>query len=257
MKKIRVLVVVVVFFAAMPAWSQTTLEVAVGIWNQNVGGELSYTPHAVFPDVVDFDRNLGIDGDTRGMAHLKVGLPSLPGIYLGYTPMEFTGVDVLNRTFEFGDYIFDANQPLETKIELNHFDVGLYYSIPFLNLASLKRLDIELGVNLRTAELDVDVRGSVGGSRVRESQDYTLPIPMLYAAIQVTPVEKLSFETELRGISVKGNYLLSGIGKLKLQGEGPLFIAGGYRYDDILLDEDDLEVDFVVEGFFVESGFEF
>lgn len=264
MKKISAVFVAVIILMGVPAMSQETVEFAAGMWSQNIDGEMSYTldPSALTPGVLyvaDIEDDLGIDDENRAFARLKADLPLLPGVYLGLTPMEFSGDNTLTRNFEFGDYTFEANQLLETDMRLNHLDVGLYYSIPFLNLASLKKINVDLGLICRIAELDAEVRGTdlATGLQVKESEDYTLPIPMLYGAVQITPVEKLALELECMGISLKGNHLLCGLARLKYYLTGPLFLAGGYRYDDILLDEEDIEVDFTVSGFFVETGLTF
>ena len=87
--------------------------------------------------------------------------------------------------------------------------------------------------------------------------DYVLPVPMAFAAIQLKPIDLLAIEAEGRGISYSGNHLFNVIGRVKVKPFGPFFIAGGYRYDSIKLDEEDLRLDAQVDGFFAETGFEF
>ncbi|MBI5896188.1 MAG: hypothetical protein HZB24_09375 [Desulfobacterales bacterium] len=71
------------------------------------------------------------------------------------------------------------------------------------------------------------------------------------------PVEWLAIEGEGRGITIGDNMMYSLIGRLRFNVLGPAFIAGGYRYDVIDVDEDDLKADFTIEGPFAEVGIRF
>lgn len=262
MKKTGILLITVVLLLLVPAQSRAMLEIAVGAWDQNIQGDLYYNLYNTAPDQVDMERDLDLEDDIRGVGYLKLELPVLPSLYLGITPMEFTGSGQRDRPFIFGDYTFLADRPLKSRVRLNHFDIGLYYSLSFPDMASMKNVKVDLGLNLRTAELDVSVTGAVaaagGGEKLqRESEDYTLPLPMLYGAIQITPVERISVEFEGRGVSLSSDHLISVLGKVKIRTGGALFFAVGYRYDDIRLDEDELNVDSNVRGLFCETGLEF
>ena len=261
MKKTGILFIMVMLLL-IPAQSRAMLEIAVGAWDQNIQGDLYYNLYDTAPDQADIKRDLGLEDDVRGTGYLKLDLPVLPSLYLGITPMEFRGTGQRDRMLIFGDYAFLGDRPLRSRMRLNHFDIGLYYSLSFPGMASMKNVKVDLGLNLRTAELDVSVTGSVptadGGTRQqRESEDYTLPMPMLYGALQVTPVERISVEFEGRGISLSSDHLISVLGKIKFRTRGPLFFAAGYRYDYIRLDEDELNVDSTVHGLFCETGLEF
>ena len=231
------------------------LEMAIGGWDQSVDGEASYEKVSS-SDVIDFSDDAGLEDETRVMGRVKIDMPAiLPNIYVMGTPMEFEGKGEKDVNFSFGDLNINQNVPFETMVTMDHVDVGLYYSIPFVNLASLKRLNIDLGLNLKVADLELEVKDLTTGQK--ESESYTLPIPMVYAGVQVTPIERLSIEAEARAISLSGNHLYNLIGRVKGRVFGPMFIAGGYRYDSINLDEEDVLVDCSVDGVFLETGFEF
>lgn len=260
MKKTCMLLMTTAFLAvAAPSWA--LLEIGIAAWDQNIDGDLSYNLSQGAADGADLHRDLDLKKDIRGAGYLKLELPVLPSLYLGVTPMSFEGTDVMDRPYRFGDYTFIKDRPLDTRMELNHFDVGFYYSLAMPDLGSLKMVKVDLGLNLRTAELDVAVTGTVatenGEKRVREAEDYTLPIPMLYGAVQITPEDKYSLEFEGRGVSLNDNHLVSVLGKVKYRLHDAVFVAAGYRYDYIRLDEDDLNLDSTVSGFFVETGVAF
>ena len=54
-----------------------------------------------------------------------------------------------------------------------------------------------------------------------------------------------------------GSHYVSLIGRLKVRPYGPIFVAGGYRYDNVNIDYDDLDIDTVFQGPFLEAGLEF
>jgi outer membrane protein len=238
----------------------TMLEVGVGVWEQNVKGDLYYNLYSQ-PDEADMEDDLDLEDDTRGTGYLKLDLPLFPTLYLGVTPMDFEGTGIMDDPYVFGDKTFLAGRPVNTDIILNHFDVGLYYSLTIPDFALLKKVKMDLGVNFRNADLDVEVRGTVDGedgeTLARESQNYTLVLPMLYGAMQITPVDSLSLEFEGRGVTLSSDHLVSLLGKVKYRVHGPFFVSAGYRFDSIRLDEDDLNVDCTVSGVFCETGCEF
>jgi hypothetical protein len=80
---------------------------------------------------------------------------------------------------------------------------------------------------------------------------------MLYLGARAEPVKWLAFEGEGRGIGYKGDHYISLIGRLKVRPFGPFFIAGGYRYDDVEIDHQDVVVEADFSGPFAEVGFEF
>ncbi len=245
-----------ILLLAMPGSSPAVgLEMAIGGWDQNIEGEVCYEGNNR-NDIIDLKDDAALDDETRVMGRVKVDMPAiLPNIYIMATPMEFEGKGDKDVNFDFGDVSVSANTDFETRVTMDHVDVGLYYSIPFVNLASLDRLNIDLGLNLKVADLEAEVKNKETG--LSDAESYTLPLPMVYAAVQVQPIERLSLEAEARAVSLSGNHLYNLIGRIKGKIFGPMFLAGGYRYDSINLDEEDIVVDCSVEGVFLETGFEF
>ena len=142
-----------------------------------------------------------------------------PNIYLMATPMEFNETGRKSGGFTFGDYNFDPG-PFDSKTCLDSYDIGLYYGIPLLKTATLKKLNIDIGINIRLIDFDVSIHQASSG--LDESESGVLPVPMVFAAVQFTPIKKLSFEVEGRGISISGNDLFSLIGRVKVKIFGPV-----------------------------------
>ncbi|MBC2717276.1 MAG: TIGR04219 family outer membrane beta-barrel protein [Desulfobacteraceae bacterium] len=180
----------------------------------------------------DFKSDLGFDDEWEVMGRLKVGMPLIiPNVYLVASPMEFKG------------------SSLDSKFTLNQYDLGLYYSIPFLHTLTLKMLNVEVGLDARFMDIEADI------SNDSDKEDYTLP--MLYLGCQFTPGDRFALEGEVWGTSYNKKDVYTLIGRVRVNMVGPLFITGGYRYDDINIREGNLRVKGNFSGLFAELGVKF
>jgi len=223
------------------------LEVGVGGWMQMQSGEIGYKP--ISPtDTVD----LGTNTKYQPYGRLKIDTPLfLPNLYVMATPMNFDGSG--NKTFKFGDQIFTG--AYESKLKVDHYDVALYYSLPFLKTATLDILNIEIGVNARVIDFKAEVREVSTGNSVSES--WVIPVPMAYAGVQVRPIKAISLEAEGRGIAYSSNHYFDVVGRAKVTVYGPLFVAAGYRYEKMKIDYSDVRADVQSHGPFAEAGLSF
>ena len=255
MKKLIPIIILFLILMVPTASYALGLEFAVGGWKQSPKGDLSYEPLTT-NDELDLERDAKYDDETRFSGRLKIDMPLLiPNIYLMASPMEFDGTGSKAASFKFGDDTFSGTVPFYSKITLDHFDIGLYYGIPFIKTASAGTVNVDVGLNVRIYDLELELRQDA--TSLEESEDFTLPLPMLYLALQIEPVDFLAIEAEARGISISGNKLYSLIGRVKFNIFGPVFAAAGYRYDRLKIDEEDVEVDIDFSGPFIEAGFKF
>jgi outer membrane protein len=255
MKKLMPIIILFLMLIGPTASFAVGLEFAVGGWKQSPKGDLSYEALSA-NDELDLERDLNYGDETRFTGRLKIDMPLLiPNIYLMASPMEFDGTGLKTIAFKFGNDTFNADIPFYSKITLDHYDVGFYYGIPFIKTASAGTINVDLGLNVRIYDFELQVKQDVTG--LEESEDFTLPLPMAYLGLQIMPLDKLTIEAEARGISYSGNQLYSLIGRVKFNIFGPVFAAAGYRYDKLKIDEEDVEVDIDFSGPFIEAGFKF
>jgi outer membrane protein len=248
---------VVCLIAAYSDARAVGIEMAVGGWGQSMGGTLSYSDSSI-PDVIDLDNDIRFDDETKAFGRVKIDMPLfIPNIYLVAAPMEFEGTGSKSTTLNFGDITFDAAADLNSKLTLNQYDVGFYYGLPFVKTATLDKLNVDVGLNIRIADFEAEITGASGGTSVTETKSLTLPIPMLYVGVQFTPISALAFEAEGRGIAVGDNRLYSLIGRVRYNFAGPVFLAGGYRYDKLEIDEESVDAEIDFQGPFVELGLKF
>ena len=256
MRKCMIVMVILctLIMAAARTASAFGAEVAIGGWRQDSSGTLGYEV-LDDGDILDLEQDLKYEDETRWSARVIIDMPLfLPNIYLMATPMEFSATGQKDEGFKFGDINFDPGQ-FYSETVLDNLDVGLFYGIPFLETATFEKLNVDLGVNIRIFDYELSVQQASSG--LSESENGVLPIPMVFLAVRFSPIEELSFQVEGRGISYSGNDLYSIIGRVKVNIFGPLFAAGGYRYEKLKLDEEDVVADVEFSGPFLEAGFSF
>ena len=252
------LLVVSVFFSANQSFA-IGLEVAGGVWGQGPSGDISYKSD-VISDQLDIEEDLNYDKNYKAMGRAKLDMPGmLPNIYFIATLMKFEETGSKTADFTFGDRTFDITQPFDTLLQLNHFDFALYYSLPFLSTGSAGKLNADIGLNARIVDFKAEVTGTdaITDTPIVESEKFTIPVPMVYIGLQFNPVDKLSLEGEFRGIAYDSNHYYDFIGRVKIRPVGQIFIAGGYRYEDIEIDHSDVKASIKFKGPFAEAGLDF
>ncbi len=233
------------------------LEMAVGGWQQLPGGSLSYEALSK-DDVIDLEENLGFDKESRVFGRVRIDLPLFfPNIYLVAAPMEFEGTGSKSVSVKFGDVTFDENAILDSKVTMNQYDIGFFYDLPFVHTATAGILNIDLGINIRIIDFEASIHGEAGGITDEAIESLTIPVPMLYIAFQVMPTKRFAFEAEGRGIAIGDNNLYSITSRLRWNLAGPAFVAAGYRFDKLDIDEDEVVVDTEFRGPFLELGLKF
>ncbi len=253
MRKGLLVMVLLSWVVAVSGAGAAGLEIAVGGWYQDPSGTVGYKALSA-TDLLDIDQDLKYDKETRIQGRAKIELPLfLPNIYLVAAPSEFEANGSKSGSFKFGDQIFAGNVDFYSKLKFDQYDIALYYGLPFIKTATADKLNIDLGINARIIDAEAQIRQGA----IDEKDSATIALPQVFAAIQFAPVERLVFEAEGRGISISGNSVYSLTGRVRLRLFGPVFIAGGYRYDKIDIDESDVQVKFDLQGPFAEIGLKF
>ena len=245
-----ILILFLICFVPMNA-SAMGVEAAVGIVRQDPSGDTGFKGESL-----SVANELKYDAKSKVFGRVKIDMPLIiPNIYLMATPVKFEGDGSKNTSFTFGDRTFAGNVPFSSSLKLDHYDVALYYGIPFLKTATLGMLNLEAGLNVRIIDLKAEINQPSTG--VSESKSLTLPVPMLYLGAQLKLIKRLSLEAEARGIAYSSNHYYDLIGRLKVQAIGPVFLAGGYRYEAVKIEQSDVKSKITIGGPFLELGFVF
>ncbi len=255
MKAFRILMVFILFFS-WPAFAFAIgIEVAVGAWQQNPAGTIAYQALTV-NDELDIENDAKYDDEIKLMGRAKIDMPLfIPNIYLMATPMTFEGNGSKTLPFTFGGKAFSAVLPFYSKVTLDHYDVALFWNVPFLKTATLKKVNVDFGIDARFIALKAEVRQDSTSQQASTSEN--LVLPMVYVGAQIMPVKWLSIEAEARGTSYSGDHYYDFIGRLKVKPLGPVFIAAGYRYEDVDVEEKDIKAKLTFAGPFLEGGIQF
>jgi outer membrane protein len=235
---------------AQPAWA-LGVEAAVNNWAPRATGSFGYQPVAT-GDRFDLEHDAGLGRENNWGGRLKVDLPILPDILFQATPMEFSGTGRKGDTFSFGGHSYAADAPLNSRLVLNHYDLGLVFGVPLLETATLKTLNVDFGLVVRRQEIRVELSQPTTGQFERVDKTYYLP--MGYLAGQVRLLNKLALEAELRGLVYSGNHYYDLVGRVRYDLPGPVFVAGGWRYQEIELDQGGIRASLNFSGPFAEVG---
>ena len=250
MKKINLCIAVVLLLctALPPKADAFDAQDALWIRKQPPTAELAFDPLSP-ASVRAFEDNRNFDEDARFFGRFIVDMSQyLPNFCVVATPIKYEGTNIDNMRLNFGD------ESVKEDVALNDLDIALYYGIPSVKTVSHDRLNVDLGINVRTIDFEGDIeQDSIG----QTSERFILPIPMVFAAVQFHPLDALALEAEGRGISIGGKKSYGLIGRLRWSTYRSIYAAGGYRFIKYEIDRDGMAVSAATSGPFVEAGLSF
>lgn len=251
----RIVFRVFLFLSIWLGWSTSSwalgVEAAVNLWGPTASGSLAYQALAS-NDRFDLEHEADLGREPNLGGRIKVDLPILPDLFFQATPLEFSGSGSKGATFSFGGHSYAADLPVNSHLVLDHYDLGLIFGVPLLETATLKTLNVDFGIIVRRQEVRAELSQPSTGQLARVDETYYLP--MGYLAAQVRLLKKISLEAELCGISYSGNHYYDLLGRVHFDLPGPLFLAGGWRYQKIELAEDGIQASVNFSGPFAEVG---
>jgi len=268
MKRVTVLGLgsILLFAGSSKAGPSIDFEISVGAIQQKPSGYVSYKPVSDIVDRIDLKNDARIGDKTQPWARLKFEhpIPIIPNIKLAYMPVKFEGGGTLTQDIKWGNYTFQINTDYNLSVTLDRVDTTLYYNFPFIKTATAGKLDIELGLNVRTITFEGKLQGTaLGVGIVSEVASITLPMPMGHLAAEIKPINQLSLLGEVNYIGYKENAYYDYRAGLRLSSEGlvraPLkpFIEVGYRSEKLKLAERDVKTDINMEGAYALVGLRF
>ena len=244
-------------FSLASAFPLINGEISAGYIRQSPEGWVSYKGDKV--DIKD-DLKIGDEDSFFLKGKIEHFIPYVPNLYLMFTDMNFHGDGTVKKTFSFGDISVSINDRVVTDLKLDHYDIGFYYNLPFLNRISLGVLDGEAGLYIRV--LDFKARVEDKTRHTVDETSATIPLPLLYLNLSLEPFDFLSLNTEAKGVTYDGNYYYDLQGEIRLHpfslGVTKPFVSLGYRYEKIKFDDiEDTSADIKIKQPFVSAGFLF
>ncbi|MBF0451626.1 MAG: TIGR04219 family outer membrane beta-barrel protein [Candidatus Magnetomorum sp.] len=247
------LMVIFLAFLTLPAYALPfKIEGAIGVWNHDPNGMINYQGNDV---QLNSDLSLKDRNDMNLWVRVEHPIPMLPDIKLQYTPIKVKDDNSPNRPFIFGGTTFD--EALHSELEMSIIDVQLYNHLPFLQMASLKGLDVTYGMTFRFLNATAFI--SEVQSLNEKSRGFSTPMPLLCAGFNFAPLSSFAINGEFQATTYSGNHWYDVTAKLQLAPFSEyIFLGLGYRYQDFKIDNiQDVTTDQTLQGFFAEMGFRF
>jgi outer membrane protein len=150
------------FLLSTVTQADTILGVYAGVGNWNTGTDGSFSSQG---DSIDVVSDLGFDDESQNFIHaaLEHPIPFLPNIKLSKTDLDNQAISDLPTTIDFEGKKFNASDRVDTKLDLSHTDVVLYYEV----LDNWVSLDLGLTARNFTGEARLNAAAL---SRVAESE---------------------------------------------------------------------------------------
>ena len=206
---------------------------------------------------LDVKTNLGYDTINvfTGRVRAEFPIPFVPNVLASILPMKFEGNGMMTAPFQFGDKTFVANVPFSSTLQLDSYDLCLFYNIPFVKALSQGRVNASLGLNTRTFNFKSEIN-QPGGPGL-ESKSMTIPVPMAFVGLYIKPLSRLSLDAELKTMAYNSNSFIDATFRAKIKVFSVIFVSGGYKIQTIKIDQDGYKGDITFGGPTAELGISF
>ena len=227
-------------------------EFDIGYYEHTPSGTIQYQGDSIN---LEDDFKWKKESDVFAKLYIEHPIPLLPNIKLGYSSFGHSGSGLLNNDITFGRQTYTSTSKIDSKFDLDMYDLTLYYELVDIGF------DLDLGLNIRYLDGSVSAVG-VGGippKPINESTSFSVPVPMIYAKARVPiPSTDIAFQAEGNYISYSGNQFYdfeAGVRYTFALGFG---LEGGYKTMKLKLDDvDDLSLDSTFSGAYAKLVFDF
>ncbi|RMF82055.1 MAG: hypothetical protein D6739_08675 [Nitrospirae bacterium] len=245
------------------AAADETVGARVEYWSMDLTGDIAVSGSAsttLGTDTLSLEEStdgLGLDNESPvgASAWLNLG----PFFAFGrYTPIDISGRGSTTQEVAFGDVTFDVNATLDSSLQFNMYDLGV--GIHLLNFDDLPvRIQVGLLGQVKLLDGNVEVTGTEAGTgaTATESQDFTLPIPMVGGRLKLGLADFLAVEVRGAAIGYSGDHLYDAEARVELSPIPFVGVSGGYRIIDLAVDQSDVNLNATFDGPFVEAFIRF
>jgi outer membrane protein len=212
-------------------------------WFPSLDGKVRVDEAGSIGDTLDFENDLAIQDEDYPSGEVFVGAGK-HHLDLGYTKVDYSGSNVLNRTIIFNGETYPVSSLVSSSIEYKMID--FHYQYDFINLENALA-GFSLGGVFQVKYLDGEVTLKTTG--LDEKEDFTLPIPMVGLNLHIGIIADI-LEARVRGTAMtySGNSMYELVGDISWTPFPFIGIHGGYKTFVIDVDEEDVLLDYDMSG---------
>jgi|AntDeeMetagen285_2_1112576.scaffolds.fasta_scaffold00367_13 outer membrane protein len=222
------------------------VDVTANSWQAGPSGTVQSGGNAI-----DVEDDLGYDDESHTGFAVRFAhpIPVIPNLRLRYNDIEHKAQGQIRTTTQFGGQTYVANENVDSRIDLTHYDYTIFYTAP------VPIVTLDLGFNVKHFDGQFDIEAT-GGTR-KESVKIDEFLPMLHARGDVDlPLTGLGAGAEINYVSFDGDSARDIEAYLKYSVD-PVYVEGGYRELAMDVDADNINVDTDLGGPFVRVGIGF
>ncbi len=207
-----------------------SLKAKIGQWRPDFEGQITTSK-------IDIQNELGLDSDNGLYVEIRLEhpVPIIPNARIAHTSLEESGNGIVQKSFEFGGQVINANTAVDSDIDLTHTDLTLYYEI----IDTV--FDLDLGITAR--KFDGHLKIDSADLRTFENIDYWVPLGYLAARFDL-PFFGFYATGNINGIGYSDSHLIdysiAGGWQTSIAKVADIGVEIGYRALSFDLDEDDV-----------------
>ena len=206
-------------------------------------------------DELDFMDDCKFESRLRPSGRCRVLISPFMNFSFMATPLEFEGAGRLDTSFYFLDVLFEPATEFDSRLKLTHYDAAWFADLSPITIDRDRSIHTEIGLNVRLVEFYAGISQDATGLSASTSR--TVPLPMLYLAIQIVDGDTMALEFEARGTRYSDDYIYDLIGRLNYHVTGPLHLSTGFRHLYVDLDINDINSEGTFSGPFMETMLRF
>ncbi len=233
-----------------------TFEIEGRYWFPDFKGDLRVGLGSIRGTELDIERDLDLDLDKDipiGRVTWYTGPKSR--IFFEYRRAQADGEVTTTTPITFKDATFDVNARLASELEIDFYRLGWVWQ--FISLADGK---FELGTQLEARYVDASatLEGQIGGQSASRTEDIAAPLPLIGLALDWYPIDELDIFASAVGIpEIEGASYLSAEAGVKFVPIRNLSISGGWRHEEVKVEDDEDFVDVQFTGPFAAVSLRF
>ncbi len=253
--KIFVALLAILFLSPASSWAQTgedyNVEFEGRYWKPKLDSTIKMVENSIGTEVEAID-DLGFDEkEDFGEGRLQIKFFKRHKFNFSYLPLKWDGDRVLNRTIQFNGQTFNAGVRVQSELDLKLFKGGYEYDFIVGDHGFLGG-----AIDVMVADTHVQLKAPI--SAIDQTEDVTLPLPMVGLIGRVYPIKWVNLTAKVSGLPLGGyGHIIDAEASININPIKYVGISAGYRYLDFKAERKDDSVDYRLDGPFLTLNVRF